>query len=260
MTGTSFSHTREIDLMPPRMTIATSATTTMPTSHCGMAAPSMSDVLYSASASEFDWVEAPMPNAASDANRANSTASTRPSFLFLKPRSSAYIAPPSILPEWSFTRYFTPMNTSEYLVAMPRMPVIHIQKMAPGPPNRRPVPTPTMLPVPMVAASAVVSAPNWVMSPSASDGSSLVTDSLMPVPSLRWMNPVRIVMKMCVPSRSKIMMGPHTKPSTASITSSGLVAAAKPSPKLVNGVMKNDVRKSSIALPFPRESACIREP
>ena len=74
------------------------------------------------------------------------------------------------------------------------------------------------------------------------------------------MNPVRIVMKMCVPSRSKIIIGPHTKPSTASITSSGLVAAAKPSPKLVNGVMKNDVRKSSIALPFPRESACIREP
>lgn len=61
--GNEFSHTREIDLMPPRMTIATSATTTMPTSHCGMAAPSMSDVLYSASASEFDWVEAPMPNA-----------------------------------------------------------------------------------------------------------------------------------------------------------------------------------------------------
>ena len=200
-----------------------------------------------------------MPNAASDANRANSTASARPSLLFLKPRSSAYIAPPSILPEWSFTRYFTPMNTSEYLVAMPKMPVIHIQKMAPGPPNSRPVPTPTMLPVPMVAASAVVSAPNCVMSPSASDGSSLVTESLMPVPSLRWMKPVRIVMKMCVPSSSKIMMGPHTKPSTASITSSGLVAAAKPSPKLVNGVMKNDVRKSSIALPFPRESVRIGE-
>ena len=175
----------------------------------------------------------------------------RPAFLFLKPRSRAYMAPPSILPEWSFTRYFTPMNTSEYFVAMPRMPVIHIQKMAPGPPNRRPVPTPTMLPVPMVAASAVVSAPNCVMSPSALDGSSFVTDSLMPVPIFLWMNPVRIVMKMCVPSSSRIMIGPHTNPSTASITSSGLVALAIPSANPVNGVMKNDVRKSSIAFPFP---------
>ena len=158
MTGTSFSHTREIDLMPPRMTIATSATTTMPTSHCGMAAPSMSDVLYSASASEFDWVEAPMPNAASDANSANSTASTRPSFLFLKPRSSAYIAPPSILPEWSFTRYFTPMNTSEYLVAIPIRAVTHSQNSVPGPPKVTAVVIPAMFPVPTVPANAVETA------------------------------------------------------------------------------------------------------
>ena len=58
-------------------------------------------------------------------------------------------------------------------------------RTAPGPPMNTAVPTPTMLPVPMVAASAVVSAPNWVMSPSALEGSSLVTDSLMPVPILR---------------------------------------------------------------------------
>ena len=112
----------------------------------------------------------------------------------------------------------------------------------------------------MVAARAVVSAPNWVMSPSALEGSSLVTDSLMPVPILRWMNPVRMVMKMCVPSSSKIMIGPHTKPSTASMTSSGLVAVAIPSASPVNGVMKNDVRKSSMAFPFLiGESACVRE-
>ena len=36
-----------------------------------------------------------------------------------------------------------------------------------------------------------------------------MTDSLMPVPILRWMKPVRMVMKMCVPSSSKIMMAPH---------------------------------------------------
>ena len=59
-----------------------------------------------------------------------------------------------------------------------------------------------------------------------------------------------MVMKMCVPSSSKIMMGPHTKPSTASMTSSGLVAVAIPSASPVNGVMKNDVRKSSMAFPL----------
>ena len=64
-----------------------------------MALPSISEVLYSASAREFDCVEAPMPKAANEANRANRMARMRPAFLFLKPRSRAYMAPPSILPE-----------------------------------------------------------------------------------------------------------------------------------------------------------------
>ena len=110
-----------------------------------------------------------------------------------------------------------------------------------------------MLPVPIVAARAVVSAPNWVMSPLASEGSSLVTDILMPVPSFLWMKPVRTVMKMCVNSSSKIMIGPHTKPSIASITSRGLVALAIPVASPVNGATKNDVRKSSMAPPSYRE-------
>jgi hypothetical protein len=45
------------------------------------------------------------------------------------------------------------------LVAIPKMPVSHIQRTAPGPPAATAVATPTMLPVPIVAASAVVSAP-----------------------------------------------------------------------------------------------------
>ena len=39
----------------------------------------------------------------------------------------------------------------------------HIQKMAPGPPLMIAVATPTMLPVPMVAASAVQRLWNWLM-------------------------------------------------------------------------------------------------
>ena len=39
----------------------------------------------------------------------------------------------------------------------------HIQKMAPGPPLMMAVATPTILPVPMVAASAVQRLWNWLM-------------------------------------------------------------------------------------------------
>lgn len=51
---------------------------------------------------------------------------------------------------------------------MPNTPVSHIHSTAPGPPSETAVATPTMLPVPMVAASAVVSAPKWLTSPSPS--------------------------------------------------------------------------------------------
>ena len=48
---------------------------------------------------------------------------------------------------------------------MPTIAVHHIQNSAPGPPERMAVATPTMLPVPMVPASAVIRALNGVSSP-----------------------------------------------------------------------------------------------
>ena len=68
----------------------------------------------------------------------------------------------------------------------------------------------------------------------------------MAVPSLRWMKPVRTVMNTCVNSSSKIMMGPHTKLSTASMTSSTPVAAARLPARLVKGSMKNEYKNSSM--------------
>ena len=44
------------------------------------------------------------------------------------------------------------------MVAMPKKAMIHIQKMAPGPPIRMAPQAPTMLPVPTWAATAVASA------------------------------------------------------------------------------------------------------
>ena len=48
--------------------------------------------------------------------------------------------------------------TSVSLTAMPKKPTIHIQKMAPGPPNAMARATPPMLPRPTVAESAAESA------------------------------------------------------------------------------------------------------
>ena len=76
------------------------------------------------------------------------------------------MGPPLISPLSLVMRYLTASTASPYLVAMPKKAVIHIQNTAPGPPETMAVATPAMLPVPMVAESAVISAPKWLMSPS----------------------------------------------------------------------------------------------
>ena len=216
MTGTSFSHTEAMVCTPPKMTTATSTTMAMPMSHVGTpgAFAAMMPVMADACTAE------PVPMVATTANAANATApvfahqaATVPSAR-LKPRSQMYMAPPSMVPAWSRTRYFTDANTSTYLVAMPNTPVIHIQNTAPGPPARMAVATPTMEPVPMVAASAVASAPKFDMSPSPCG--SFLNDMRMAAGNLRWMKPVFTVRNRCVPKRSPIMAGPHTNASMLS--------------------------------------------
>ena len=115
----------------------------------------------------------PIPNDATTVNIANST----PSHFMLSPLSRAYIGPPSIVPSEVLTLYLTARRPSEYFVAIPKSPVSHVHSTAPGPPIETAVATPTMLPVPIVAARAVARAPNWLMSPAPE--SSLVTDSLI---------------------------------------------------------------------------------
>ena len=193
------------------MTMDTMMTMARPMPQAGM--PGKFDMMMPVMA--LDCTAEPMPNEAIAANSANAPAPSRPHHgvlpSFSNARRHAYIAPPSMLPLWSFTRYFTAANVSEYFVAMPNTPVSHIHSTAPGPPARIAVATPTMLPVPMVADSAVHSAPNWLMSPGASG--SFVTDSLMAVGSLRWMKPVRNVRNRCDPRRITIIGGPHTNAS-----------------------------------------------
>ena len=80
------------------------------------------------------------------------------------------------------TRYLTARSPSAYLVAMPKKAASHIQNSAPGPPAAIAVATPTMFPVPIVAESAVQSAPKLETSPSPSSFLNIYRNAL---PSLR---------------------------------------------------------------------------
>ena len=158
------------------------------------------------------WVAHPIPKEAKPPKKAK----IRPSQRIFNPRSRAYIAPPCIRPSLVLTRYFTAMRDSLYLVAIPKTPVSQHQRTAPGPPRAMAVPTPMIFPVPIVEARAVVRAPNWLTSPSALV--SLVTDRRMAVPILRWITPVRMVMKIWVPRSKMIIHQPHTRLSIWFIT------------------------------------------
>src|SRR5699024_8419514 len=187
MNGTSFSQTREICLTPPRMTTAVSTVTTAPEM-----AGSIPNEVRMTSVMAWDCTVQPAPKVASTAKTAKRTAS----HLMPRPRSIVYMGPPAIEPSLSRTRYLTDSSDSAYLVQMPNTPVIQHQNTAPGPPRATAVETPTILPVPMVAASAVASAPNCEMSPLAP--SSALADIRMARNVCRWMNRRRSARNKCV--------------------------------------------------------------
>ena len=184
--------------------MAVSTQTKMPTAHVGTPKVSLAR-----RAMLLACTVQPMPNDAS----AVKTAKRMASHFMFKPRSRAYIGPPYMRPSLPFTRYFTASRPSAYLVAIPKMPVNQHHSTAPGPPSATAVATPTMLPVPIVAASAVARAPNWLTSPLAA--SSFLTDSRMPVRSLRCGTQRRMVRNRWVPSRRIIMGQSHSHPLTS---------------------------------------------
>ncbi|MPM79220.1 hypothetical protein SDC9_126253 [bioreactor metagenome] len=110
-------------------------------------------------------------------------------------------------------------TTSAYLVAIPKSADTHIQKSAPGPPEAMAVATPTMLPVPAVAASAVVMACSGVTDPRFAcfcflNNAPSVTASMCEN-FLNWTAPVLSVYHTPVPSSSANTTGPQTNPFTA---------------------------------------------
>ena len=200
-------------VMPPSRMTKTRTATMRPTSHSGTW-----NVLFSAVEIEFACVMLPIPNDAMTAKMANSIASTVPKVLFLRPRFMVVIGPPSISPASLVVRYLMASIHSENLLVRPKIAEISIQTSAPGPPLTNAVATPTMLPVPMVAASAVISAANGEISPvpRCVPRASLLNTECRAYGRLRQVaNPMRTVRKMPVPTRSTSMTGPHTKLSTA---------------------------------------------
>ena len=171
-----------MDFIPPRMTKAVRAAIATPVSQTDR--PKDSCSIWEM---ELACTMLPMPKAATAVKKAK----TRPSQRALRPRSSTYIGPPEISPVPEITRYFTDSSASAYLVAIPNTPVSHIHSTAPGPPAATAVATPTILPVPMVAASAVVSAPKCEMSPAPS--LLRLKESFMPLSRCRCTKPRRKV-------------------------------------------------------------------
>ena len=103
----------------------------------------------------------------------------------------------------------------------------HIQKMAPGPPLRMAVATPTMLPVPMVAASAVHRLWNWLMALSFFSVWAVMSRSVKMAPMVfrsqyrkcpNWKKPVRTDITKPVPNSSASPTGPQTIPLTTPFT------------------------------------------
>ena len=122
--------------------------------------------------------------------------------------------PPRNLPPLS-SRNLTASSPSEYFVAIPRHAATIIQNSAPGPPAITAVATPTIFPVPIVAAIAVQSAPKLVTSPFAP--SSFFTMYFSALPSfLNCSKPSLMVRYIPVPMISTMRGTPQTTPSIAS--------------------------------------------
>ena len=162
---------------------------------------------------ELACVMLPIPKEAQTANSANSVAITLPKVPPM-PFFIAYIGPPAISPTEFVSRYLTARTDSAYLVDRPNAALIHIQTIAPGPPSTIAVATPTILPVPTVALSAVISDWNGDRSPCLSALCCIII-LIAYQRFIHGRNFRRIVKKIPVPTRNASIIGPQTKSFTS---------------------------------------------
>ena len=168
----------------------------------------------------------PMPKEAMTAKSAKRKPMTEPSVLFLKPFFMVNIGPPFISPFALTSRYLIASMHSENFDVRPKHAEIHIQTRAPGPPANIAVATPTILPVPMVAASAVISAENGDTSPVPRFWVRASLERTLPIAYGRFrhvLNFNKQVRYTPVPTSRVSMIGPHTRLSISLTTE--LIAA-----------------------------------
>ena len=152
----------------------------------------------------------PIPKEAQTAKIANRVAISLPTGPPI-PFFIAYIGPPAISPTELVSRYLTARTDSAYLVDRPKAALIHIQIIAPGPPRTIAVATPTILPVPTVALSAVIKDWNGEISPSFFDFFLKINLTEYQMRFLHGKNFKRIVKNIPVPTSRASMIGPQTK-------------------------------------------------
>lgn len=180
MSGTSAVHILEMLFTPPMMEHPTVTERMKPTNILvRMGLMKSLHTIERFSLMALACTVLPMPNVAMTAKAQK----TMPSQRWPIPFSKAIIGPPIMRPSGVFLRYLMASSPSLYLVAMPKTPVIQHHNTAPGPPRLTAVATPMMLPVPIVAASDVARAANWLTSPD--ESLSLLKDMRMAVNILR---------------------------------------------------------------------------
>ena len=169
MKGTSFPATEPIRLIPPMMTMPTMIARAIPIANVSGLNPSLFSISERPGTSKYCVVTAAtfhawnmLPPVIADKISVTQkmppmVAPSRPP-AFLNRLSTTYIGPPWGLSGSERSRLNMDCVTSVILSAMPRSPMTHIQKTAPGPPNAIASATPAMLPRPMVAESAAESA------------------------------------------------------------------------------------------------------
>ena len=207
--GTIFSQTLPILLIPPNSTISANTVSSTPVTAFGTP-----KVVFRASEIELACVMFPIPKEAITANSAKATAKILPRTGIGNAFFITYMGPPAISPSWLTSRYLTAKRLSAYFVDRPNNALSHIHTSAPGPPKTIAVATPTMFPVPIVAARAVIRDWNGVISPSCCSSvlSGLRNTDFSAYPRfLQGRNFSRMVKNTPVPTRSTNMIGPQTK-------------------------------------------------
>ena len=167
MVGTILVAMREMRVIPPSITDATTTHITLPSkkrSHGVFSIP-IGEVMtvVTASTSWLACIKQSVPSKAKMAKKYAMGFHRRPSPVIIM-----YIGPPCTSPALSRPLYMIDRAPSKNLVHIPSMALTHIQNIAPGPPMHKAMATPAMLPMPTVDDISLIKACSELICPAPS--------------------------------------------------------------------------------------------